>query len=117
MMVRSQYVLVSAPGVWHRAPATLVISYVIKAPGVSFVLMSRLWGGFWMGAGPQKDQAIFGAWNFQPTEGGEGLEIELIIDHAYVSPNSVGSGEPAHWQTHPPRGGHTPAPWGQKLLH
>ena len=37
--------------------------------------------GSWMGAGPQKK-----TWIFQPTphppERGEGLEMELLIDHA-----------------------------------
>lgn len=41
-----------------------------------------------MGAGRQKDQAIIISLNFQHrlyfSEKREGLEVELIIDHAYI---------------------------------
>ena len=47
--------LVSAPGSWHRAPETLIISWV---KGVSFVLMRWLWVGSWLRAGRWKDQSV-----------------------------------------------------------
>lgn len=56
---------------------------------VSFVLIRPLLVSSWVGAGHQKDKAmhdeklgIFSPWNF--LEMGEGLEMALIIDHAYA---------------------------------
>lgn len=90
---------------WHKAPKPLCISYVTI---VSFVWMRWLWVGSCMGAGPQKEQGMvrsseFSAPPFHSLERREGLQIELIMDHAYLrmprkNPDSMGFRElPGQW--------------------
>ena len=85
--------------------------------------MKPLWVDSWMGAGHRKDQAMIRSLECSappPTslKWGEGLEVELIIDQAYVMkpPLSI----PEVWGSetlqvgehiHVPVGQCTPTPW------
>ena len=53
---------------------------------MSFVLMRGLLVDCWMGAGHPKDQAMVRSveLSVQPAFSREGLEIELMIGHAYL---------------------------------
>ena len=70
---------------------TLVISKVIRALGSSFAYEMTL-GGLWDGWSlPPKEQAMIRTWSLQPhsqplnfSRGGEGMEMEFIIDHTYI---------------------------------
>lgn len=52
--------------------------------GAAFALTKWPLVGFWVGTGQQKDRARIGSLDLR--DGGlEGLEVELITDHAYVT--------------------------------
>lgn len=77
----------------HRTPRTLVNSEVIRALSASFVLMRQLWVGLWRASGwklvTRKSMSWLGSLVFftpfpHPSETGEELDTELIVDHTYV---------------------------------
>lgn len=81
-----------------------MISWVVE---VSFVLMGSIWVGSWMALGHQKDQVMIGGLEFSAPaphslEKGEGLKMELMLDHDYgrkapQNPQSVGFRELPGW--------------------
>ena len=102
---------------WHRAPNPCKF-LSDKSTRSMFCSTEVTLDGSWTGAGSQKVQARIRSLEFSAPppilQKGEGLEMELISDHAYVRslhkiPTLVpGFGELPGWRTHPRREGDAP---------